>query len=48
MRREALRPAAVDTTSRTDQSTIPEFYPMDWLPNGVRLTAYSGDAAVVL
>jgi NADPH:quinone reductase-like Zn-dependent oxidoreductase len=25
--------------------TIEEFYPMDWLPNGVRLTAYSGEAA---
>ncbi|WP_421733707.1 zinc-binding dehydrogenase [Cellulomonas sp.] len=29
----------------SDQWTIPEFYPIDWLPNGVRLTAYSGDAA---
>ncbi|NYI58270.1 alcohol dehydrogenase catalytic domain-containing protein [Cellulomonas soli] len=29
----------------SDRWTIPEFYPMDWLPNGVRLTAYSGDAA---
>ncbi len=29
----------------SDQWTIPEFYPMDWLPNGVRLTAYSGEAA---
>jgi NADPH:quinone reductase-like Zn-dependent oxidoreductase len=29
----------------SDQWTIPEFYPMEWLPNGVRLTAYSGDAA---
>lgn len=26
----------------SDQWTIREFYPMDWLPNGVRLTAYSG------
>lgn len=26
----------------SDQWTIPEFYPMDWLPNGVRLTSYSG------
>ncbi|MGI9825341.1 zinc-binding dehydrogenase [Agromyces sp. Marseille-Q5079] len=26
----------------SDHWTIPEFYPMDWLPNGVRLTAYSG------
>lgn len=29
----------------SDEWTIPEFYPMDWLPNGVRLTAYSGTAA---
>lgn len=29
----------------SDQWTIPEFYPMDWLPNGVRLTAYSGASA---
>jgi NADPH:quinone reductase-like Zn-dependent oxidoreductase len=29
----------------SDQWTISEFYPMDWLPNGVRLTAYSGEAA---
>ena len=29
----------------SDHWTIPEFYPMDRLPNGVRLTAYSGDAA---
>jgi NADPH:quinone reductase-like Zn-dependent oxidoreductase len=29
----------------SDQWTITEFYPMDWLPNGVRLTAYSGEAS---
>lgn len=29
----------------SDQWTIHEFYPMDWLPNGVRLTAYSGEAS---
>lgn len=28
----------------SDRWTIAEFYPMDWLPNGVRLTAYSGEA----
>jgi NADPH:quinone reductase-like Zn-dependent oxidoreductase len=28
----------------SDQWTIDGFYPMDWLPNGVRLTAYSGGA----
>jgi len=25
--------------------TVPEFYPIDYLPRGVRLTAYSGDAS---
>ena len=29
----------------SDQWTIQDFYPMQWLPNGVRLTAYSGEAA---
>lgn len=29
----------------SDQWTISEFYPLDWLPNGVKLTAYSGEAA---
>jgi NADPH:quinone reductase-like Zn-dependent oxidoreductase len=29
----------------SDQWTIPDFYPMDVIPNGVRLTAYSGEAS---
>jgi NADPH:quinone reductase-like Zn-dependent oxidoreductase len=29
----------------SDHWTIDEFYPMSWLPNGVRLTAYSGEAS---
>lgn len=29
----------------SDRWTIQEFYPLDWLANGVRLTAYSGEAA---
>ncbi|SBS71675.1 zinc-binding alcohol dehydrogenase family protein [uncultured Microbacterium sp.] len=29
----------------SDRWTIAEFYPMDWIPNGVRLTAYSGESA---
>lgn len=29
----------------SNQWTIDSFYPMEWLPNGVRLTAYSGEAA---
>ncbi len=28
----------------SNEWTIKDFYPMDYLPNGVRLTAYSGDA----
>lgn len=44
---EAVRPGGTVcfTWMLSDQWTIPEFYPMDWLPNGVRLTAYSGEAA---
>ena len=29
----------------SNQWTIPDFYPMDWIPNGVRLTAYSGGSS---
>ncbi len=29
----------------SDQWSIPDFYPMDWIPNGVRFTAYSGNAS---
>ena len=29
----------------SNQWTVPDFYPIDYLPRGVRLTAYSGDAA---
>ncbi len=29
----------------SDEWTIHDFYPMEWLPNGVRLTAYSGEAS---
>jgi len=28
----------------SNQWTIPDFYPIDYVPNGVRLTAYGGDA----
>lgn len=43
----AVRPGGTVcfTGMLSDQWTIPDFYPMDWLPNGVRLTAYSGEAA---
>lgn len=29
----------------SDAWTIPDFYPMDYIPNGVRLTAYHGEAS---
>jgi NADPH:quinone reductase len=29
----------------SDQWAIPDFYPMDYIPNGVRLTAYHGEAS---
>jgi NADPH:quinone reductase len=29
----------------SDQWTVPDFYPIDYLPTGVRLTAYGGGAA---
>lgn len=43
----AVRPGGTVcfTGMLSDQWTIPSFYPMDWLPNGVRLTAYSGEAS---
>ena len=42
----AVRPGGTVcfTGMLSDEWTIPDFYPMDWLPNGVRLTAYSGEA----
>jgi NADPH:quinone reductase-like Zn-dependent oxidoreductase len=29
----------------SDAWTIPDFYPLDYLPNGVRLTAYGGESS---
>jgi NADPH:quinone reductase-like Zn-dependent oxidoreductase len=29
----------------SNQWTVPDFYPLDFIPNGVRLTAYGGDAS---
>ncbi len=29
----------------SNQWTVPDFYPIDYLPRGVRLTAYGGDAS---
>lgn len=43
----AVRPGGTVcfTGMLSDEWTISQFHPMDWLPNGVRLTAYSGEAA---
>lgn len=48
--RDTLRATAVHGTvcftgMLSDQWTVPDFYPLDYLPNGVRLTAYSGEAS---
>lgn len=48
--RDTLRATAVHGTvcftgMLSDEWTIPDFYPLDYLPNGVRLTAYSGEAS---
>ncbi|MDR6571569.1 NADPH:quinone reductase-like Zn-dependent oxidoreductase [Curtobacterium sp. 320] len=48
--RDTLRAVAVHGTvcftgMLSDEWTVPDFYPNDFIPNGVRLTAYSGDAA---
>jgi NADPH:quinone reductase-like Zn-dependent oxidoreductase len=42
-----LRPGATAcfTGMLSGQWSVPEFYPIDFLPNGVRLTAYSGEAS---
>lgn len=46
---DTLRAAAVHGTvcftgMLSDKWTVPDFYPIDFIPNGVRLTAYSGGA----
>ncbi|WP_233493967.1 zinc-binding alcohol dehydrogenase family protein [Desertihabitans brevis] len=48
--RDTLRATAVHGTvcftgMLSNQWTVPDFYPIDFLPNGVRLTAYSGEAS---
>jgi NADPH:quinone reductase len=48
--RDTLRATAVGgvacfTGMLSNDWTVPDWYPMDFLPNGVRLTAYSGGAA---
>ena len=47
--RDTLRATATHGTvcftgMLSDKWIIPDFYPMEYLPNGVRLTAYSGEA----
>jgi len=48
--RDTLRATAVHGTvcftgMLSDEWILPDFYPLDYLPNGVRLTAYSGEAS---
>jgi NADPH:quinone reductase-like Zn-dependent oxidoreductase len=48
--RDTLRSTAVHGTvcftgMLSDEWILPNFYPLDYLPNGVRLTAYSGEAS---
>jgi NADPH:quinone reductase len=48
--RDTLRATRVHGTvcftgSLSDDWTLPDFYPGDWIPNGVRLTTYGGDAS---
>lgn len=48
--RDTLQATAVHGTvcftgMLSDRWTVPDFYPIDYLPNGVRLTAYSGEAS---
>ena len=42
----AVRPQGVACFTRmlSEQWSIPDFYPIDVIPQGVRLTAYSGEA----
>jgi NADPH:quinone reductase-like Zn-dependent oxidoreductase len=37
--------ATVCVTGVSDEWTVKEFYPIDFIPNSVRLTAYSGEAS---
>jgi NADPH:quinone reductase-like Zn-dependent oxidoreductase len=41
----AVHGTACFTGMLSDNWTIPDFYPMDYLPNGVRLTAYGGESS---
>ena len=45
LRATAVHGTVCFTGMLSNQWTVSEFYPIDYLPPGVRLTAYSGDAA---
>ncbi|WP_026377697.1 zinc-binding alcohol dehydrogenase family protein [Aestuariimicrobium kwangyangense] len=45
LRATAVHGTVCFTGMLSHQWTVPDFYPIDYLPAGVRLTAYSGDAA---
>jgi NADPH:quinone reductase-like Zn-dependent oxidoreductase len=44
-RLDALRAVGVDHPLVDDGEVVEDWYPMDYIPNGVRLTAYSREAA---
>jgi NADPH:quinone reductase len=45
LRATAVHGTVCFTGMLSQQWTVPDFYPIDYLPAGVRLTSYSGDAA---
>jgi NADPH:quinone reductase len=45
LRSTAVYGVACFTGMLSNQWTVPDWYPMDFIPNGVRLTAYSGEAS---
>ncbi|MDR6417603.1 NADPH:quinone reductase-like Zn-dependent oxidoreductase [Pseudarthrobacter sulfonivorans] len=44
LRATAVHGTVCFTGMLSDEWTVPDFYPIDYIPNGVRLTAYSGGA----
>jgi NADPH2:quinone reductase len=44
LRATAVHGVVCFTGMLSNQWTVPDFYPIDYLPRGVRLTAYAGDA----
>jgi len=45
LRSVALHGTVCFTGMLSNEWTVKDFYPIDYLPRGVRLTAYSGEAA---